>query len=772
MPRARMRSIDGWIDELLAEFRVNTAVAREKARLRKYDVSKDKSVDHYYYEKLDLVRTAEAGISDRRTVEELWLGLPADFQALLDYEEMVRKSVPNFGHALRMKDLSYRAMKERRRDEYGGASREGGRRSDGKDDCRRDRDGRFGKSDYTKKDESRYSGTKDVKDGSRDREKRRENRGKDDHPPAQLPRDKWRKDDKGRMMKRKCRFCNKWHMDFDCPTRPASYSLSAALQDQWHSSDGAEPNSDSDPDSSGSSTDSDGTPEPQDGRRWRPAKDITRTYHNVYSTAIPDETKEIKLPNASHLRIEELPVAFSVGTGVSYLSAQPCPVKAWVGVQPSASRPLSTGVVDSGGPSIIARRLVPNSYTILGSPMKPVFARIGNSKTPACGYVVLPLHLPNTAALSGDERSAWVAKMWVEFQVVEECPAGFLVGVDSISAYKMAIDYQKSVVHLNSFDPPLKIPITDGARFSPKHIDPRIYAAEPINIRPYSEVWVPVRFTALREQTHLFVTPVRHANVAEGTYATCSYAVMASDTSHLLMVNPSPRPVRIRRDDLVGMYEPFTPNSPFSFFGATSTGVFQPATLPTTPNPAPAACALSTTARLDVPGNTVSSHFGNVDDKKIPLFDGPLRDVAPTLGLDDPDLSWHDGVDVPIDPFGLMNEFRDTGPLQVPSEGRRKEPDDGEDLGASRGERRAKLRAKEKELCREERQGRKAGAGNGSVPVLRASLDLETKDEGSSSGSPDEIEGKQKVRWDICPDLSRRERREWKKMLDVMPHSS
>jgi hypothetical protein len=46
-------------------------------------------------------------------LEELWLGLPPDFQALLDYDEMMEKSVPNFGHALRTKDLSYRAIRRR-----------------------------------------------------------------------------------------------------------------------------------------------------------------------------------------------------------------------------------------------------------------------------------------------------------------------------------------------------------------------------------------------------------------------------------------------------------------------------------------------------------------------------------------------------------------------------------------------------------------------------------------------------------------------------------
>lgn len=107
MSRERMRSIDGWIEALTEEFKVNTAVARDRARLRKYTPSQDDSVDDYYYDKLELVRAAEADITPRRTVEELWLGLPPEFQALLDYDEMMTKSVSNFGHVLRTKDLSY-----------------------------------------------------------------------------------------------------------------------------------------------------------------------------------------------------------------------------------------------------------------------------------------------------------------------------------------------------------------------------------------------------------------------------------------------------------------------------------------------------------------------------------------------------------------------------------------------------------------------------------------------------------------------------------------
>src|SRR5579862_2109836 len=69
------------------------------------------------------------------------------------------------------------------------------------------------------------------------------------------------------------------------------------------------------------------------------------------------------------------------------------------------------------------------------------------------------------------------------------------------------------------------------------------------------------------------VTSVRHANLAEGTYTTCSYAIMLRDTNHLLMVNPTERPFQIRKDELVGMYESVMANTPFTYFNSP-TAVF------------------------------------------------------------------------------------------------------------------------------------------------------------------------------------------------------
>jgi hypothetical protein len=451
----------------------------------------------------------------------------------------------------------------------------------------------------------------------------------------------------------------------------------------------------------------------------KPSKSNNMIYHNVYTNISPEKSERITLPRASRYRIEEMPMAFSVGTGVSYLSAQPCPIKAWVGTMPHPTNPLQDGVTDTGASCIIEEGLVPPNYPIMESPLKPVFQSIGNGQTPARGYVVLPVHLPNAAAMSGDDRHARVAKIWMEFQVVEKCPAGFLIGMDALKAYKWSIDLPAMTITLKGYDPPIRIPITDTKKFSTKKIDPRVFAAEAINIQPFHELWVPVRFAPPDNYSDLMVTPVRHANLAEGTYATCSYAIMSKDTNHLLMVNPTERPFRIRKDEIVGMFEPVVANTPFAYFSSTAVSTLD--------NSASAVQQASTAnweqskgaVKVDRRVEVTSVWPGSQDTQPTDSF----PNLGPSLKLNDPNLTWHDGVDVPIDPFGLEKEFKETGPL-------------------------------EKSTTTPQAVGEEA---SGEMEAQRES--------GEDSNENMNWEPGEKLDWDICPKLNRRERRAWMKML-------
>jgi hypothetical protein len=77
---------------------------------------------------------------------------------------------------------------------------------------------------------------------------------------------------------------------------------------------------------------------------------------------------------------------------------------------------------------VIGKNLLGDNVELLQSPANPVFQGLGKGRTPTEGYVVIPIYLPSAAAMAGDIRKARIAKLKMEFQDVEHCPAGFLLG--------------------------------------------------------------------------------------------------------------------------------------------------------------------------------------------------------------------------------------------------------------------------------------------------------------------------------------------------------
>jgi hypothetical protein len=163
-------------------------------------------------------------------------------------------------------------------------------------------------------------------------------------------------------MTRKCQHCNGWHFDFNCPKRPKLFSVHTDLN-QWPDSDTENnemPTSDEDEDKDSlNSSDS------------IPSYSNVSVYSNGRRTI--KSLPQVVLPQAEKFAVQQVPPSETVGSGVSYLSAEPCPVKAWVGTKPHSDAPLFSVVADSGGPSIIQRDLIPKQYEILPSPCNPKF---------------------------------------------------------------------------------------------------------------------------------------------------------------------------------------------------------------------------------------------------------------------------------------------------------------------------------------------------------------------------------------------------------------
>jgi len=347
MDEDQMSSVDGWIRALRKEFIINTAEAKQKADRRRYDPSKDESVIDYYYDKINLLKSTDYYMDEDKMIDAIWLGLPEDFQIHLHYSEFCRSSLNEVRRMLADKDGAYRKATKRSPPLIGKARSRERRERRWKEKRDRssnnhspprsyERSSRYTRSSRKEKD-SRKDGKKTESfkrggGGNNDRRKSRlskkdlEKLEKDYPTPANLPKSEWRSDEKGRIMTRKCRFCNQWHYDYDCSQKPESYHLMLMRMDNL-AVEGSDSGSETVDYSDGYSSSSSSSSEPSHG-----------TYHvtPAYSSNASKEsfTKSVKIPKAEKYHVETLPPALAVGTGISYLSVKPCPIRAWVGTEP------------------------------------------------------------------------------------------------------------------------------------------------------------------------------------------------------------------------------------------------------------------------------------------------------------------------------------------------------------------------------------------------------------------------------------------------------
>ena len=222
------------------EFKVNTALARGKANDRKY-TSDDESVLKYFYAKIELLRAVEDGMEVDKMIDEIWLGLPPNFRLAMNYNEVKKMDLQELGQFLNQKDLSYRETlrnqsKFRERDskrsekrpyDYGRST--GAERNKRYEEKTHLKDRGDEKPKKMQKSKDRESARK-WGSSRKEKSERSSTKGKSNPKKVELlPKDQWREDEKGRTMRRKCRFCNKWHMDYDCPERPSSYNISVSF---------------------------------------------------------------------------------------------------------------------------------------------------------------------------------------------------------------------------------------------------------------------------------------------------------------------------------------------------------------------------------------------------------------------------------------------------------------------------------------------------------------------------------------------------------------
>ena len=639
-----MATVDAWINLIKDAFPVDELKIREMAKRRRYNPDKDSSVQSYIFEKTDLLKAANKNISEREIVDEVWLGLPHEIRMAFNERDVrMNWTLKQLNEELIYKDRSFRFLYRKGQSSshhyqshqssshQSFSDKNQYHRSGGRKDRHRNRErsnrnwNRDNKSDSPESNRSSDKSSSPM--SSRSPEDNSSSKSydntksydKDKWKSNSGSKSPWKKDDKGNWLKRPCRHCGKWHMDRDCPKEAHFFMEQIA----------SEPGSDDDDSESSATVDYDDESSSSSDYHYHTA---TNGFRRIIST------EPLHIKDASKFPVIEIPKAEVVGTGIAYLSAEPCPVRGTLGKPPDENHPCITGVVDSGGSCIIAKHQVPANIPIHESPLNPQFEGIGGKSAGTIGYAVVPTYLPNLAALKGDRRAAKVLLLWIEYQVVDQCRTGFLIGRDALKAYSIDIQESVGAIIIHHQGQEFKIPISEGSRVGIKHHhDARVLLAKDINVRPYTETWLPVKFKSTDDQSTLLFSPRRFINPEEGSHGSALYSLFSNSTNRLLFLNMSSRPLRLCKGEVLGTFEPVAPNTRMGYFNqahfSTTLSSISPmstvspsSSSGTTPIPEVPAATQSAPAAPSESETPPSSKFDNLsmDD---PIFD-PIPDFS------------------------------------------------------------------------------------------------------------------------------------------------
>ena len=148
-----------------------------------------------------------------------------------------------------------------------------------------------------------------------------------------------------------------------------------------------------------------------------------------------------------------------------------------VGAHPISKLDCVKAIFHNGGVCIIGKDRIPSGYQIeknaTATPMPfdvniATAKRIGyNKSNTTIGHVCLPVNLPSAASLSRDKRNSQNMTVWIDFQVLEHCDTGFVIGIDTlqkVNGFNVLMHPTRGVIITNVpyLTKPLRIPIADN----------------------------------------------------------------------------------------------------------------------------------------------------------------------------------------------------------------------------------------------------------------------------------------------------------------------
>ena len=97
-------------------------------------------------------------------------------------------------------------------------------------------------------------------------------------------------------------------------------------------------------------------------------------------------------------------------------------------------------------------------------------------------------------------------------------------------------------------------------------MDPHVFAVESCVITPYDDHWMPFTWNIPNNCRYdLFASPIQRPTTAEGIYASTLYSILSKSSDHINIINPSPRPVKFHKGEVIVTVNPFAANTPYSY---------------------------------------------------------------------------------------------------------------------------------------------------------------------------------------------------------------
>ena len=94
-------------------------------------------------------------------------------------------------------------------------------------------------------------------------------------------------------------------------------------------------------------------------------------------------------------------------------------------------------------------------------------------------------------------------------------------------------------------------------------MDPHVFAAESCVVPPYSDHWMPFTWNIPDDcNFDLFTSPIPRPATTEEVYASALYSILSKDSDHMNIVNPSPRPAKFYKGEVIATVNPFAANTP------------------------------------------------------------------------------------------------------------------------------------------------------------------------------------------------------------------